>query len=75
METQLHLLKDINKKLEYLNVIKRDLSDLKRKMSTLEEVLIEELTEEEKKELEEAIEEHKKGRTISLKEAKKALGV
>ena len=65
----------INKKLDELLTLKKDIIFLTKKTENIEKMLIEEMTEEEKIGLEEAMKEHSFGRTISLAEAEKALGI
>jgi hypothetical protein len=68
-------IESINKKLDELLTLKKDIIFLTKKTENIEKMLIEEMTEEEKIGLEEAIKEHSFGRTISLAEAEKALGI
>ncbi|GEM_PF-3681041 len=69
------LLENISKKLDELIELKQDIATLKEKIESIEEMLIEELTDEEKSDMLEAMEEYAKGKTISLAEAEKALGI
>jgi hypothetical protein len=71
----LNLLQGINKKLDELTGLKKDIATLVKKVECVEEMLIEEITEEEKIELAEAMEEYERGETISLAEAKRSLGI
>ena len=68
-------IESINKKLDELLTLKKDIIFLTKKTENIEKMLIEEMTEEEKNGLEEAMKEHSFGRTISLAEAEKALGI
>ena len=71
----LNLLQGINKKLDELTGLKKDIATLVEKVECVEEMLIEKITEEEKIELAEAMEEYERGETISLAEAKRSLGI
>ena len=68
-------IESINKKLDELLTLKKDIIFLTKKTENIEKMLIEEMTAEEKIALEEAMKEHSSGRTISLAEAEKALGM
>ncbi len=68
-------IESINKKIDELLTLKKDIIFLTKKTENIEKMLIEEMTEEEKIGLEEAMKEHSFGRTISLAEAEKALGI
>ncbi|MFQ6052410.1 MAG: hypothetical protein ACE5K4_12070 [Candidatus Hydrothermarchaeota archaeon] len=69
------VLAEINKKLDELVLIKQEISELKKKIEVIEELVIEELSDEEKKELEETLEEYRKKKTIPLKKAEKILEI
>ncbi len=68
-------IESISKKLDELLAMKKDIILLTKKTEKIEKMLLEEMTEEENIAMEEAMEEHSKGRTISLAEAEKALGI
>ncbi len=68
-------IESISKKLDELLTLKKDIILLTKKTENIEKMLIEEMTEEEKIGLEEAMKEHSIGRTISMAEAEKALGI
>jgi hypothetical protein len=68
-------MESISKKLDELLAMKKDLNLLAKKTENIEKMLIEELTNEEKIILSGAMKEHSTGRTISLAEAEKALGI
>jgi acetylglutamate synthase len=69
----LDVMANISKKLDELLSMKSDIKLLTKRIEGIEEMLIEELTEEDKIELVEALEEHKTGKAISLAEAEKLL--
>ncbi len=71
----LNLLQGINRKLDELTGLKEDIATLVEKIDFVEEMLVEEMTENENIELAEAMEEYKRGDTISLAEAKRSLGI
>ncbi|MDO9518205.1 MAG: hypothetical protein Q7J10_09195 [Methanosarcinaceae archaeon] len=71
----LNLLQSINRKLDELTGLKEDIATLVKKIDFVEEMLVEEMTENENIELAEAMEEYKRGDTISLAEAKRSLGI
>ncbi len=67
---------EINKKLEGLLALKRDLDELSKRTKNIEDILSEYLLvldEEEKADLEEAIKEYAAGKTISLEDAERNL--
>jgi hypothetical protein len=68
-------IESINKKLDELLAMKKDIIILTKKTDNIEKMLIEELTDEEKIVLAGAMREHSSGKTISLTEAEKALGI
>jgi hypothetical protein len=68
-------IESISKKLDELLAMKKDIILLTKKTEKIEKMLLEEMTEEENIAMEEAMEELLKGRTISLAEAEKALGI
>ena len=68
-------IESLNRKLDELLTLKQDIILLTKKTENIEKMLIEEMTEEEKIGLVEAMKEHSIGRTISLAEAEKALGI
>jgi len=71
----LNLLQGINRKLDELTGLKEDIATLVKKIDFVEEMLVEEMTENENIELAEAMEEYKRVDTISLAEAKRSLGI
>lgn len=71
----LDVMANISKKLDELLSMKSDIKLLTKRIEGIEEMLIEELTEEDKIELVEALEEHKTGKAISLAEAEKLLEI
>lgn len=71
----LDVMTNISKKLDELLSMKSDIELLAKRIEGIEEMLIEELTDEDKIELVEALEEHKTGKAISLAEAEKLLEI
>ena len=71
----LNLLQGINRKLDELTGLKEDIATLVKKIDFVEEMLVEEMTENENIELAEAMEEYKRGDTTLLAEAKRSLGI
>lgn len=71
----LDVMANISKKLDELLSMKSDIELLAKRIEGIEEMLIEELTDEDKIELVEALEEHKTGKAISLAEAEKLLEI
>ncbi|MFQ6055935.1 MAG: hypothetical protein ACE5KE_09325 [Methanosarcinales archaeon] len=70
------IFKEINKKLEELLAIRQDFKELKRRIMHIETILEEEiLSEEDRADLENAMHEYESGKTISLKDAEKMLGL
>ena len=72
------MLGQINKKLEGLLALKRDVAELNMRTKNIEEILSEYifvLNEEEITDLEEAIKEYVTGKTISLEDAERILGL
>ena len=70
------MLGEINKKLEGLLALKRDVDELSKRTKNIEDILSEYilvLDEEEKADLEEAIKEYAAGKTISLEDAERNL--
>ena len=61
--------------MDELTGLKEDIATLVEKIDFVEEMLVEEMTENENIELAEAMEEYKRGDTISLAEAKRSLGI
>jgi len=68
-------MESISKKLDEILAMKKDINLLIKKTENIEKMLIEELTDEEKIILAGAMKEHSTGKTISLAEAEKALGI
>lgn len=72
------MLGEINKKLEGLLALKRDVAELSKRTENIEDILSEYifvLNEEEKEDLEEAMKEYVTGKTIPLEDAKRILGL
>nr|QNO54122.1 hypothetical protein PCFKKONE_00026 [Methanosarcinales archaeon ANME-1 ERB7]QNO56604.1 hypothetical protein GDLDPPJJ_00031 [Methanosarcinales archaeon ANME-1 ERB7]QNO56639.1 hypothetical protein HANIDNDE_00025 [Methanosarcinales archaeon ANME-1 ERB7] len=72
------MLGEINKKLEGLLALKRDVAELSKKTKNIEDILSEYifvLNEEEKADLEEAMKEYVTSKTISLEGAERLLGL
>jgi uncharacterized coiled-coil DUF342 family protein len=72
------LLSEINKKLERLLMLQRDVDELRKRTKEIEEFLFEYalvLRDEEKADLNEALKEYAEGKTISLEEAERILRV
>jgi len=79
MSEELHqLLGEINKKLENLLALKRDVDELSKRTKNIEVILSEiifVLSEEEKADLGEAMKEYASGETISLEDTARILGL
>jgi uncharacterized coiled-coil DUF342 family protein len=79
MSEELHqLLGEINKKLERLLTLKRDVDELRKRTKEIEELLFDYvlvLSDEEKTDLDEALKEYAESKTTSLEEAERILGV
>lgn len=79
MSEELHqLLGEINKKLERLLTLKRDVDELRTRTKEIEELLFDYvlvLSDEEKADLDEALKEYAAGKTTPLEEAERILGV
>ncbi len=79
MSEEIHqMLGEINKKLEGLLALKRDVDELSKRTKNIENILSEyvfALNEEEKADLEEAMKEYVTGKTISLEDAERILGL
>ena len=72
------MLGEINKKLEGLLALKRDVAELSKRTKNIEDIISEYifvLNEEEKADLEEAMKEYVTGKTISLEGAERILGL
>lgn len=79
MSGEIHqLLGNINKKLEELLILKHDLDELNMRTRNMEAMLSEYvliLSEDEKKDLNEAMSEYAAGKTTSLEDAERILGL
>ncbi|MEA1943914.1 MAG: hypothetical protein U9N07_01000 [Euryarchaeota archaeon] len=79
MSGEIHqILGNINKKLEELLILKHDLDELNMRTRNMEEMLSEYvliLSEDEKKDLNEAMSEYAAGKTTSLEDAERILGL
>ena len=72
------MLGEINKKLEGLLALKRDVDGLSKRTKNIENILSEyifALNEEEKADLDEAMKEYVTGKTISSEDAERVLGL
>lgn len=70
------ILVGINKKLDELLSIRQDFKELKKRIRHIENILSEGiLSEEDKADLDEAMYEYESGKTISLHDAEKMLGL